>query len=77
MAISKPISETIDVVTLEVTGNVTVLNQSGSVYWCKKTASGSIVEEGRFDFSGEEYDAWGNDDNYIMQLAEQRLYPQP
>jgi len=54
---------------LQVQGTSVTLGQSASFYWQLLTEEGHQVSQGNLGISGEEYTAWGADDNYIYELV--------
>tara|TARA_R100000773_G_C4156629_1_gene76314 strand:+ start:211 stop:471 length:261 start_codon:yes stop_codon:yes gene_type:complete len=54
---------------LQVQGTSVTLGQSASFYWQLLTDEGHQVSQGNLGISGEEYKAWGTDDDYIYTLV--------
>ena len=52
-------------VKLQVQGTSVTLGSSASFYWQLLTEEGHQVANGNLGISGEQYTAWGADDNYI------------
>ena len=54
---------------LYVQGTSVNLNESASFYWQLLTEEGHQVSQGNLGISGEEYKAWGTDDDYIYKIV--------
>mgnify|MGYP003662367513 CR=1 FL=1 len=54
---------------LNVIGTGVVLSQSASFAWQLLTDEGHQVSNGNMGISGEQYDAWGADDNYVYAIV--------
>lgn len=52
-------------VKLQAQGTSVTLGSSASFYWQLLTEEGHQVANGNLGISGDEYAAWGADDNYI------------
>lgn len=52
-------------VKLQIQGTSVTLGQNASFYWQLYTEENHQVANGNIGISGEEYTAWGADDNYI------------
>ena len=55
-------------VKLQVQGTSVTLGSSASFYWQLLTEEGHQVSNGNLGISGEQYDAWGADDNYVYTI---------
>jgi len=53
---------------LQVQGTSVTLGQAASFYWQLLTEEGHQVANGNLGISGEQYDAWGADDNYVYTI---------
>ncbi len=53
---------------LQVQGTSVTLGQSASFYWQLLTEEGHQVSQGNIGISGEQYTAWGADDNYVYTI---------
>ncbi len=53
---------------LQVQGTSVTLGQSASFYWQLLTEEGHQVANGNLGISGEQYSAWGADDNYVYTI---------
>ena len=53
---------------LQVQGTSVTLGSSASFYWQLLTEEGHQVANGNLGISGEQYDAWGADDNYVYTI---------
>ena len=53
---------------LQVQGTSVTLGSSASFYWQLLTEEGHQVSNGNLGISGEQYDAWGADDNYVYTI---------
>ena len=58
---------------LQVQGTSVTLGQAASFYWQLLTEEGHQVSNGNLGISGEQYDAWGADDNYIYTIVAEDL----
>lgn len=59
-------------VSLEVTAaSIAELGVGGRALatWALLTATGDKVQSGSVEFSGSEYDAWGDDDAYLVDVC--------
>ena len=54
---------------LQVQGTSVTLGQSASFYWQLLTEEGHQVSQGNIGISGQEYTAWGTNDDYIYELV--------
>ena len=54
---------------LQVQGTSVTLGESASFYWQLLTEEGHQVANGNLGISGDEYKAWGTDDDYIYQIV--------
>lgn len=54
---------------LNVIGTAVVLWQSASFAWQLLTEEGHQISQGNMGISGDEYKAWGTDDDYIYQIV--------
>ena len=54
---------------LQVQGTHVNLGESASFYWQLITEEGHQVANGNLGISGDEYKAWGADDDYIYQIV--------
>jgi len=52
-------------VKLQAQGTSVTLGQAASFYWQLLTEEGHQVSSGNLGISGEQYAAWGADDNYV------------
>jgi len=55
-------------VKLQAQGTSVNLGQAASFYWQLLTEEGHKVANGSLSISGEQYAAWGADDNYIYTI---------
>ena len=53
---------------LQVQGTSVALGSSASFYWQLLTEEGHQVANGNLGISGEQYTAWGADDNYVYTI---------
>ena len=60
-------------VKLQVQGTSVTLGQAASFYWQLLTEEGHQVSNGNLGISGEQYDAWGADDNYVYTIIAEDL----
>jgi len=58
---------------LQVQGTNVTLGSSASFYWQLLTEEGHQVSNGNLGISGEQYDAWGSDDNYVYTIVAEDL----
>ena len=58
---------------LQVQGTSVTLGSSASFYWQLLTEEGHQVANGNLGISGEQYTAWGADDNYIYEYVATNL----
>ena len=54
---------------LYVQGTSVILGESASFYWQLRNDEGQQISQGNLGISGEEYKAWGADDDYIYQIV--------
>ena len=54
---------------LQVQGTSVNLGSNASFYWQLLTEEGHQVSQGNLGISGEEYAAWGTNDDYIYELV--------
>ena len=54
---------------LNIEGNRVILFNSASFIWEIQTDNGEVISSGSIGISGEQYTAWGSDDNYIYILV--------
>ena len=54
---------------LYVQGTSVNLGESASFYWQLRNDEGQQIAEGNMGISGDEYTAWGADDDYIYQIV--------
>ena len=55
-------------VKLQVQGTSVTLGSSASFYWQLLTEEGHQVANGNLGISGEQYNAWGADDDYVYTI---------
>jgi len=60
-------------VKLQAYGTSVTLGKSASFYWDLFTAEGEQVAKGNLGLSGEQYAAWGADDNYVYTIIAEDL----
>ena len=60
-------------VKLQAQGTSVTLGQAASFYWQLLTEEGHQVSNGNLGISGEQYDAWGADDNYVYTIIAEDL----
>ena len=60
-------------VKLQVQGTSVTLGQAASFYWQVLTEEGHQVSNGNLGISGEQYTAWGADDNYVYTIIAEDL----
>tara|TARA_R100000935_G_scaffold7023_1_gene15145 strand:+ start:2275 stop:2535 length:261 start_codon:yes stop_codon:yes gene_type:complete len=60
-------------VKLQAQGTNVTLGSSASFYWQLLTEEGHQVSQGNLGISGEQYTAWGADDNYIYAIIAEDL----
>ena len=58
---------------LQVQGTSVTLGSSASFYWQLLTEEGHQVANGNLGISGEQYTAWGADDNYVYTIIATNL----
>ncbi len=58
---------------LNVIGTGVVLSQSASFAWQLLTEEGHQVSQGNMGISGEEYKAWGANDDYVYEIVAKDL----
>ena len=58
---------------LQVQGTSVTLGQAASFYWQLLTEEGYQVSSGNLEISGEQYTAWGADDNYVYTIVATNL----
>ena len=58
---------------LQVQGTSVTLGQSASFYWQLLTEEGNQVSSGNLGISGEQYTAWGADDDYVYTIIAEDL----
>ena len=58
---------------LQVQGTSVTLGSSASFYWQLLTEEGHQVANGNLGISGEQYSAWGADDNYVYTIIAKDL----
>ena len=54
---------------LQVQGTSVILGSSAYFYWQLLTEEGHQVSEGNLGISGEQYTAWGTNDDYIYEIV--------
>ena len=54
---------------LYVQGTSVTLNESASFYWQLLTEEKHQISQGNMGISGEEYKAWGADDDYVYEIV--------
>ena len=54
---------------LYVQGTSVNLGESAAFYWQLRNDEGQQISQGNLGISGEEYKAWGADDDYIYQIV--------
>ena len=60
-------------VKLQAQGTSVTLGQAASFYWQLLTEEGYQVSSGNLGISGEQYDAWGADDDYVYTIIAEDL----
>jgi len=60
-------------VKLQAQGTSVTLGNSASFYWQLLTEEGYQVANGNLGISGEQYDAWGADDDYVYTIIAEDL----
>ena len=60
-------------VKLQAQGTSVTLGQAASFYWQLLTEEGYQVANGNLGISGEQYDAWGADDDYVYTTIAEDL----
>jgi len=60
-------------VKLQAYGTSVTLGQAASFYWQLITEEGYQVSKGELSISGEQYAAWGADDNYVYTIIAEDL----
>jgi len=60
-------------IKLQVQGTSVTLGSSASFYWQLLTEEGHQVSNGNLGISGEQYSAWGADDNYVYTIIAEDL----
>ena len=60
-------------VKLQVQGTSVTLGSSASFYWQLLTEEGYQVSSGNLGISGEQYTAWGADDDYVYTIIAEDL----
>ena len=60
-------------VKLQAQGTSVTLGQAASFYWQLLTEEGHQVANGNLGISGEQYDAWGADDDYVYTIIAEDL----
>ena len=60
-------------VKLQVQGTSVTLGSSASFYWQLLTEEGHQVANGNLGISGEQYTAWGADDDYVYTIIAENL----
>jgi len=58
---------------LQVQGTSVTLGQNASFYWQLLTEEGHQVSSGNLGISGEQYTAWGADDDYVYTIVATNL----
>ena len=58
---------------LQVQGTSVTLGSSASFYWQLLTEEKHQVSQGNMGLSGQQYTAWGADDNYIYTIVAEDL----
>jgi len=58
---------------LQVQGTSVTLGQNASFYWQLLTEEGHQVQSGNLGISGDEYKAWGADDDYVYEIVAKDL----
>ena len=58
---------------LQVQGTSVTLGQSASFYWQLLTEEGHQVSQGNLGISGDEYKAWGANDDYVYEIVAKDL----
>jgi len=58
---------------LQVQGTSVTLGSCASFYWQLLTEEGHQVANGNLGISGEQYEAWGADDNYVYDIVAEDL----
>ena len=54
---------------LYVQGTSVTLGESASFFWQLRNDEGQQISQGNLGISGDEYTAWGTDDDYIYTLV--------
>ena len=60
-------------VKLQAQGTSVTLGQAASFYWQLLTEENYQVANGNIGISGEQYDAWGADDDYVYTIIAEDL----
>tara|TARA_R110000765_G_scaffold377401_1_gene468284 strand:- start:35 stop:295 length:261 start_codon:yes stop_codon:yes gene_type:complete len=60
-------------VKLQVQGTSVTLGSNASFFWQLLTEEGYQVSNGNLGISGEQYAAWGADDNYVYDIVAEDL----
>jgi len=60
-------------VKLQAQGTSVTLGQAASFYWQLLTEEGHQVSSGNLGISGEQYTAWGADDDYVYTIIAEDL----
>jgi len=60
-------------VKLQAQGTSVTLGQAASFYWQLLTVEGHQVANGNLGISGEQYAAWGADDDYVYTIIAEDL----
>ena len=58
---------------LQVQGTSVTLGESASFYWQLLTEEGHQVSQGNLGISGDEYKAWGANDDYVYEIVAKDL----
>ena len=58
---------------LQVQGTSVTLGSNASFFWQLLTEEGYQVSNGNLGISGEQYAAWGADDNYVYDIVAEDL----
>ena len=60
-------------IKLQAQGTSVTLGQAASFYWQLLTEEGYQVANGNLGISGEQYDAWGADGDYVYTIIAEDL----